>query len=150
MGPYIVMMTTSAIWSLTNAFEMMGLDLSTKLFWANVQYICYSTFPPVSLWLALEYTGKTNLLTRRRALALLVIPVVTVVLAWTNHWHGLIRRDVFLDTSGSFPVIAKTYAIWFCVHAIYSYVLMGSAVAVHSMAVRTMPRLYRPQLRLCW
>ena len=43
--PFIVMMATSVVWSISNALEMMGLDLGTKLFCANVQHICYNTIP---------------------------------------------------------------------------------------------------------
>ncbi|NLU41235.1 MAG: response regulator [Firmicutes bacterium] len=143
--PFILLMAISVVWSLSNALEMMGLDLSTKLFWANVQYICYGTIPVAGLVLTLQYVDRASWLSHRRVMALLVEPVVTVVLALTNQWHGLLRRDVFLDLSGPFPVIAKTYGIWFWVHAAYSYALMVAAAAIIATAARNMARLYRLQ-----
>ncbi|MGE5549420.1 MAG: histidine kinase N-terminal 7TM domain-containing protein, partial [Bacteroidota bacterium] len=143
--PFAILMATSAVWSIANALEMMGTDLPIKLFWANVQYICYNTVPVTWLVMTLQYTGQDRWLTRRRILLLLVIPVLTVVFAWTNPWHGLMRRDIHLDTSGPFPVVGKTYGPWFWVFAAFSYPLMLTACGIHIKAMLRMPRLYRWQ-----
>lgn len=143
--PFFVLMVSSVFWSLANALEMMGTDLPTKLFWANVQYICYNVIPVTWLVLALQYTGRDRWLTRRRLLLLLIIPVLTIVVAWTNQYHGLLRRDIFLDRSGPFPVVGKTYGPWFWVFAAYSYPLMIVSCVIHLRAMWRMQRLYRWQ-----
>ena len=61
------MMVTSVVWSVSNALEMMGLDLGTKLFWANVQNMLQYN-PSDLMLLALEYTGKGRWLDLRRLL----------------------------------------------------------------------------------
>jgi len=38
--PFVILMLVAMVWSLANALEMAGTDLPTKLFWANVQYLC--------------------------------------------------------------------------------------------------------------
>ena len=43
--PFAGLMLVAVVWALTNGLEMVGTDLSTKLFWANVQYLCYVTLP---------------------------------------------------------------------------------------------------------
>lgn len=143
--PFAAMMVTSVVWSVSNALEMMGLDLGTKLFWANVQYICYNIIPVTWMLLALEYTGKGRWLTLRRLPPFLVIPILTIIFAWTNDWHGLMRRDIFLDTSGAFPVVGKTYGPWFWIYAAYAYPLMTVSIVIHVIAVLRTPRLYRWQ-----
>lgn len=124
---------------------MMGTDLPTKLFWANVQYIFYNVIPVTWLVLALQYTGKDRWLTRRRLFWLLIIPVLTIIVAWTNQYHGLLRRDVFLDLNGPFPVVGKTYGPWFWVFAVYSYPLMIVSCVIHLRAMWRMQRIYRWQ-----
>jgi PAS domain S-box-containing protein len=143
--PFIVLMFASALWSTSNALEMMGLDLPTKLFWANVQYICYNTIAVGWLVMALYYTGQGRWLTRRRLALLLVVPILTVLLAWTNGWHGLMRRNVHLDTSGPFPVIGKTYGPWFWVYSAYTYPLVLAACLIHIRAMFRMWSHYRWQ-----
>src|SRR5512135_2953049 len=100
--PVVIISATAVTWSLANALEMAGADLPTKLFWANVQYVCYGVLPLASLALALSYAGREQWLTRRRLAWLAVVPVVTLALVLTDPSHGLIRRDVALDSSGPF------------------------------------------------
>ncbi|MCL6589589.1 MAG: response regulator [Firmicutes bacterium] len=144
-APFMVLMVASVIWSLSNALEMMGTVLPVKLFWANVQYICYNTIPVAWLAMTLQYTGNDGWLTRRRLAILLIIPVLTVIFAWTNDWHGLMRRDIYLDTSGPFPVVGKTYGPWFWVFSAFSYPLMIASCVIHVKAMKRMQRIYRWQ-----
>ncbi len=142
--PFAILMLVAVIWSLANALEMAGTDLPTKLFWANVQYLCYVTLPVAWLALALEYTGRDKWLTRRRLAWLAIEPLITVVLVWTDDLHGLVRRNFFLDTAGPFPVIGKTFGPWFWVHAAYTYLLLLLIIYLLIEALRASP-LYRRQ-----
>jgi PAS domain S-box-containing protein len=143
--PVAVISAIAAAWSLANALEMAGTDLPTKLFWANVQYACYGTLPLASLALALHYAGQGRWLTRRRLAGLAVVPIVTLVLVWTEPLDGLIRQGVYLDTAGPFPVIGKTYGPWFWVFAAYSYGLFLIAIYLLVQALRRASPLYRGQ-----
>jgi len=116
--PFAILCLVAAIWAVSNALEMAGTDLPTKLF----------------AWL-----------TTRRLGLLAVEPAIVVVLAWTSEWHSLIRQDVYLDTTGSFPVIGKTYGPWFWVHVAYSYLLFATCIYLSVAALRRAPRLYRGQ-----
>ncbi len=140
-----VISLTATAWALANALEMAGADLPTKLFWANVQYACYGTLPLASLALALHYAGRGQWLTRRRLAWLTVIPLVTLVLVWTDFPPGLVRQNVYLDSAGPFPVIGKTYGPWFWVFATYSYGLFSVAVYLLIQALRQASPLYRGQ-----
>jgi hypothetical protein len=124
-------MFASALWSTANAFELMGLDLPTKLFWANVQYVCYNTIAVGWFVMALYYTGQGRWLTPRRFALMLVVPIITVVIAWTDQRHGLMRRDLHLDYSAPFPVIGKTFGPWFWIYACYTYPLVLAACLIH-------------------
>src|SRR5512139_1027888 len=53
------------MWALGYALEIAGTDLSTKLFWAKVQYIGIVTVPLCWLIFALEYAGHDRWLTPR-------------------------------------------------------------------------------------
>ena len=143
--PFVILALATMLWSLANALEMAGADLPTKLFWANVQYLSYVTLPVAWLALALEHTGQDKWLTRRRLAWLSVEPVITIVLAWTNNLHGLMRRNIYLDTNGPFSVIGKTYGPWYWVHAVYSYTLLFTAVYLFARALLRAQPLYRRQ-----
>ena len=143
---FTILMLVATVWSLANALEMAGTDLPTKLFWANIQYLCYGALPVVWLILTLQYTGRSAWVTTRRVAWLSVEPLIVVILAWTNDAHGLIQRNIALDTSGPFPVIAKTYGPWFGVHVAYSYLLCLIALYLLIEMLLHAPALYRRQI----
>lgn len=143
--PFAILCLAATVWAVSNALEMAGTDLPTKLFWANVQYLVYATLPLAWLALVLQYTGHGAWLTTRRLALLAIEPAVATVLAWTSEYHGLIRQNVYLDTTGPFPVIGKTYGPWFWVHVAYSYFLFATCIYLSVAALRRAPRLYRRQ-----
>lgn len=108
-GAFSALMAISVLWALASALEAASQPISAKLFWANVQFICYALIPLIWLNLVLQFTGKESWLTPPRVALLLIVPLLTILFAWTNGLHGLIRQDIYLDTSGSFPVIGKTF-----------------------------------------
>lgn len=120
---FVIMAFLLTVWSFANAMEMAALDLTTKIFWANMQYIAYCYFPVAWLALCLQITNHDNWIKSKKYLWVAVIPTLIIILAWTDSWHNLIRFDMQLDNSGSFPVIDKEYGPVFFVHATYAYFL---------------------------
>ncbi|HQO41517.1 MAG TPA: histidine kinase N-terminal 7TM domain-containing protein, partial [Bacillota bacterium] len=120
---FILSMLVVTIWSLGNALEMASIDFSTKLFWANVQYFAYCYSPLTLLAMCMEFTGYDRWIRNRKVLWLAVIPTIIVILVWTDHLHGLIRYNMHMNYSGSFPVIDKKYGPAFYIHALYSHML---------------------------
>jgi PAS domain S-box-containing protein len=143
--PFAVVCLVAVVWAVANGLEMAGTDLPTKLFWANLHYACYGTLAIAWLALMIEYTGHGKWLTARRLALLAIIPALTVILAWTNDLHGLMRQDVRLDTSGDFAVIAKTYGPWFWVAATYNWCLSAAGIYLAAAAMRGAQPLYRRQ-----
>lgn len=104
--------------------------------------------PPVWLFFALDYSGYTGWLTRRRVLALSLIPLLSVGLYLSNPLHGWFYQTISFDKSGFATQSNMTYGPWFYVHTVYSYTLMlvGAAFLIR-FALRTF-RLYRLQALL--
>ena len=143
--PFVALMSLATLWSFANGLEMAGADLPTKLFWANVQYLCYVTIPVVWLALALQINGRGEWLTRRRLALLMIIPMITVALVWSGSFHDLMRRNVRLDSGGPFSVIAKTWGPWFWVNIAYSYGLLLTTIFLLVKTIWRAPSLYRRQ-----
>jgi len=143
--PLLLMMLAVLEWSLGNVLELASTDLSSKLFWANIEYLGIVILPVMWLALAFEYNGREKWLTYRNFALLAIMPFVTLLLVWTNKFHGLVRYNIKLDTSGPFPVVTKTYGIWFWVHTTYSYALFFLGTFVFIQALIKPPCLYRKQ-----
>ena len=142
---FAILMLTALVLTLSNALEMAGTDLPTKLFWANVQYLSYAASPVVWLVLALQRTNRERWLTRRNLALLTIVPIITVLLVWTNDLHSLVRHNVYLDTAGPFPVIGKTNGPWFWANVGYGYALFVVTIFLLIKTLWRAPSLYRRQ-----
>jgi PAS domain S-box-containing protein len=124
--PFALMMTAITLWSLFYALELGVTRLPAKILCSKLEYLAIP-FAAVSwLLLAFAYTQRTHWLRPRRVAALLVIPVIVLVLAWTNEWHGLIWRQLTLASTGGPTVMLEvTHGAGFYLHIVYSYLSLG-------------------------
>jgi PAS domain-containing protein len=104
--------------------EHLSLDLPAKVFWMKMSYFGITAMPIAWLVFTLQYTNREKWLTRRNLAILIILPVITLVIVWTNNIHHLIWKDIWLDTSLSSPVDAVTHNTWFWVYATYAYSLL--------------------------
>jgi len=91
---FTALMFSAFSWALCYGLEMVSADLPATLLWSKMQY-----FGAVSLavgWLALvlTYTGRRKWLTPRNVALLFIIPLITLVLVWSNDRHELIWENV--------------------------------------------------------
>ena len=142
---FIISMLLVTVWSAGNALEMSGADLTTKLFWANIQYFAYCYSPIALLALGMRFTGYDKWLRNRKFWWLLLLPTIIIILVWTDGVHGLMRYNMQLDTNGAFPVIVKEYGPAFFVHAFYEHVINIIALILLILAVIHRKTVYRKQ-----
>lgn len=142
---FILSMAVVTIWSGANAFEMSATGLSTKLFWANMQYIAYCFSPVTLLALCMQFTGYDRWIKTKRILWLALVPAIIVLMVWTDGFHGLVRYDLKMDYSGLFPVISKKYGPAFYVHALYSHSLNITSMVLLIKTVFFKSTIYRKQ-----
>lgn len=143
--PFIIMMLTLTQWSLGYALELASAPDPVAIFWAKVQYLGIVIAPIAWLALALGYIGRQQWLTPRNIGLVSIVPITTLLLNWTNEYHGLIWSDISLSTDSAFPMFEYSYGSWFWAHTAYSYLAMlfGSVIFIRSFA--RVPRLYRRQ-----
>jgi len=142
------LVVAAAVWSLGNALETCSVGLEAKALWANIEYVGIVAVPVAWFAAALGLTGKNEWLNRRNIMLLMVVPIAVQVLVWTNGYHGLMRYNVGIDTSGPFGVIVKTYGLGFWVMTVYSYVLLAIGTARIMKAVIGLPGPYRARAAL--
>ncbi|HJQ28119.1 MAG TPA: histidine kinase N-terminal 7TM domain-containing protein, partial [Rubrobacter sp.] len=140
------LMVAISVWSFGYALELAFPGIEGKIFWAKFQYLGIAAVPVAWLAFALQYTGRTGWLTKSRLALLSGIPLVTLLLAFTNEAHNLIWSRTELARSGSLVLLELEHGAWFWVHWTYSYllVLFGSVLIVVSRLARSAD-LYRKQ-----
>lgn len=79
---------SSAVWTLTSALEWYSAAPQDKALWSQLSYFGIVNVSPAWLCYSLAYCGYSHLLTKRNVILLWIIPVVTLILAVTNDYHG--------------------------------------------------------------
>jgi PAS domain S-box-containing protein len=141
-------MLATAVWSFGNAMEICSVGLEAKTIWSNIEYAGITAVPVAWLAGTLSLAGKSEWFSRRNVLLLLIIPVATQVFVWTNGYHGLMRHNVWLDESGPFAVIVKTYGPWFWIWTAYTYTLLAIGTISVMRTLVGLPGPYRAQATL--
>ena len=143
--PTVFLMLAVAEWSLSYALELGSANLGAQIFWAKVQYLGIVSVPVMWLILALEYTGLEKWLTRRTLILLAIVPLLTLLLVWTNELHGLVWSRVGQATVDAYVVLDLTYGAFFWVHFAYAYLmLLAGTIRFLQVLIRS-PQLYRGQ-----
>lgn len=131
------------------AFEAAaGEDLDAYVSFSKLEYVGLTVIPVAWLGFALAFSGFGELLLVRRVLMLLVIPLLTTLLAWTNEWHGLIWAMPRFDYSASPPIYIPDYGAWFWVNVVFAYGLYLTGSIILLQVVQRSWRLYRTQSML--
>lgn len=130
----IVLKVALFVWLVGYGFEIGSLDIGSKVFWSQVQYLGIVTVPVAWFVFAMIYTGRERWIQPLNLALLAMVPLVTLVLVWTNGLHGLIWERTAIGPSGTF--LALDYGPWFWVNAAYSYsmVLLGAGLIVSGMS----------------
>src|SRR6266487_935008 len=147
--PFSILMLAVAEWTLGYALELAGGDIPTKLFWLGIEYLGIVIVPVAWLALALQYTGRTKWLAPRLLVLLSIVPLITLVLVWTNDIHHLIHAKVGLEISSAFTVLVISRGTWYWINVVYSFLLLllGTALIVSFIpTLRHSASVYRGQV----
>jgi diguanylate cyclase (GGDEF)-like protein len=142
---FALLMGIQAVWAGLFALELSSTQLMPKLLYANLQYLCYVSLPPALLALSVKYVQPGARLTLKHYGTIGFIPIVTLLLLWTNGAHSLMRESVHLVQMNGIFVLDNTYGPWFWVHTAYSYFLLMLALAKFLGSVVVTPPQYRGQ-----
>jgi len=145
---FCLLMLAVAQWALGYALELASPDLPTTLFWDNISWLGAVSAPALWLAFALQYTGRARWLTRQSAVILVVEPLVTLLLVWTNQFHGLIESNIRLDPGSPFSALVVTYGVWYWINIAYSYLLLFLGALLIGSLIQALIRsasLYRGQ-----
>jgi len=126
MKAFTILLIMIGVWSTFYGVELASTTIAAKTFWNNFEYIGI-VFVPVAYFIyVLQYVGKYERLRPKRwfHFAIAAIPLTTLLVFWTNEWHGLIWQSVHL-TEGSIVTLDITRGPWFWVFVVFAYGLFG-------------------------
>lgn len=118
--PLMVLALAMVIWSGTYALHWIGFHEPRPFFWLDATYLGVVTAPTALFTLTLQITHRENWLKPRRLVLLAVEPLLTLLLLWTDPWHGWFFGGKRLpETNTIFQG-----GFWFYINVFYSYGLV--------------------------
>jgi signal transduction histidine kinase len=146
---FLILTIAVAEWSFTYGMELLSDSLATKTFWAQFQYIGISIIPVGWFLFAQAYSGNEKWGSLSRIFMLCIIPVITILAAFTNKWYGLIWAEYTKANSGPISVFHTiSYGYWWYLFFAYSYILLLWGSLVMLSAHRYRGEAYRKQFAL--
>src|SRR5437868_14788144 len=115
---FSLLMLAVTEYSLGYVVELAHSDLPSVLFWDNLEWLGATLAPMLWLIFVLQYTGRGRWLTRRTIALLAIVPLVTLLLVWTNQYHHLIEYNIHMDARGSVAVLDWTHGVWYWIDVV--------------------------------
>ncbi len=131
-----LLMFSSSLWLFAYALELGSLSLSAALFWARVQYLGIVLLP--LSWLIFATKQADWQIPRWGWAVLSLFPFVTLLIVWTNGWHGLFWISAGFDGER----LSLIYGPWFWLHTSYSYLLSMLGFTLLLKAIWQKPQRY--------
>ena len=126
--PLALLFISISIWSITYSFEVIFTNYATKVFWLKLEYLGVVGVPVFWLLFCLRYVNIHKPKIFQFFLLFSIIPVITLLLAWTNSYHHLIWHKVSLIDIYELKILQLDYGAWFWVHVFYSHALYLSGM----------------------
>lgn len=140
-----ILMGAVFIWSLAAAFESAVPGPATKVLLSKIEYIGIATVPVLMFVFALRFLRSGRKLKKSWAVALWIIPVTTIILAFTNEWHHLIWTGFSPAGSTRDHLLLYDHGTFFWVHAGYSYLLLFATTVFLLLAYFRFKGVFRKQ-----
>lgn len=145
--PLAVMLLAAGFWAICDAIELHMPTVDGKRLISQIQYLGVVVTAPCFFHAAVALATRSPRLGRAMLLAVWGIPVVSLLVAWTNTWHGWMWRAI-LPPQGDSPFATYVYGWWFWVLTAQHYLLMIASTVLLLRAIRTVGRGFRTAMAL--
>jgi len=121
---------TVAIYGVGYGFEIMKSELWWMNFWLHIEYIGIVFLPVAWISFVLQYTGQKEILTKKLLIFMMAVSTVLLGIVYTNPWHHLYYKEVYVDRSGPFPIAGLVRGPLFWLDTGYAYVGMAIGIFI--------------------
>lgn len=139
-------MLSMSIWSGTYALEIFLPTVDAKLQILNIEYLGILGVPIFLFFYALDFTGRSHLLTQRLKMLLWGISAIILLIIWTNPLHHLIWGRASILRSGPLNLLNVEFGTVFWVNIFYTFVLVIAACIILIMEFLQRPGSLRLQI----
>jgi signal transduction histidine kinase len=121
--PLVVLMSAIFVWTLFQAFTIIGNEFTIKLILANIRYFGIEIAPIAFYALAYGYKPGTKVLGLTKWLLFMIFPVFSLIAIWTNPLHHMFYTQVGIEDHNLF--MGSGILFWINMIYLYIFVLIG-------------------------
>lgn len=121
---FSILMLAVALWLFTSIFEYASTEPAMKFLWVKIEYIFIISLPVHWFIFTAIYTGRRDYVATRFLSLLIIIPVISLALVWTNQWHNLMWSGYTIVNVNGLSHVVTDRNVWFWIHSAYSYILL--------------------------
>lgn len=120
-----LVMLSNSIWSVAYGFELASSTLEQMKILVDIEYIGIASVPFNWFLFCIDLAGKEKWLKKPGNVILLcIVPVITLLMVWTNDYHHLHYNSLSVDDTGSFPMLKIDRGISYYIFTFYFYALL--------------------------
>lgn len=123
-------MMAGAGWSFCSGMHLIVEGFGIKLFWVNIKFFFVVPLPVFWLLVASSFVEGKRQINKKRLIALLILPAITVLLIATNHWHNLVFVENKMMVGDGYSTIERNYGPFFWLYTAYAYTLFVSGTLI--------------------
>lgn len=140
----------AAVWALGYAFEILAATVTYKIFWEKVEWFGIVTIPLAWFTFVAQYLRYPSWMKQilKYKLLLGIIPLITLILVWTNDFHHLVWSSVDLERIGPFETLNYARGPSFWVFMVFSYLLLITGSVMLTLGTFRMVNVRRGQVFL--
>jgi PAS domain S-box-containing protein len=143
---YALMNFACALICTGEALSWLSGDAAGKYYGFMLAIPGYQSISLLWLVFAAQYVGFGDWLNRRRLVLLSFLPVVILVLSWTNHWHHLIWSELYVAHEHDLEVLVTRPGPLYFPQFLYHQALGVGGIVLIVAALARSPERYRGQM----
>ncbi len=143
---FALLSSAAALWSFAYLFEISLPELSQKWFWFQVKYVGVSVVAVFLLVYVFQYTGRSNWLKPITWLALMIVPIMTLLMIWVRPLNNLFVSNIYISLRGPIPLMAFEREIGFQISGLYDLLLAIGAANLLILQYLRSPQIHRHQI----
>lgn len=142
----VLLFVANAIYSFFYALEISFRTLEEISLFYHLEYLGIPFLSTFYLMFALHFTGRGKWLTIINKVILFTVPVITLLMVFTNDSHHLFYKQEEINQTGPFPSFSFAPAIWYFVHQGYVIINMLLSLILLGTMLKQAAPIYRRQI----
>lgn len=122
VGDLIISLLAGVVYSLFYALEISTNQIELVSLFYKFEYIGIPFIPAFYLFFAIQYSGERHHLSLAFRLTILIIPIITLFMVFTNHIHHFFHSDESIGFNGYFEAYLFVKGSWYWVHQVFAII----------------------------